>query len=460
MDRLLYLNRLLQRTRVFTRLFRKKRKLSSSQIIILGFSSVILLGTGLLMLPFSSRQGTATPFFDALFTSTSAVCVTGLVIYDTASYWSDFGQMILMLLIQVGGMGVITVAALFSILSGRKISLMQRSTMQEAISAPKVGGIVRLTGFIVKTALVTEFLGAAVMSPVFVRDFGIRGFWMALFHSVSAFCNAGFDLMGVRSRFSSLTGYSSEPVINLVIMLLIIIGGIGFLTWDDIRTKRWHLHKYRMQSKVILGTTAILLLIPALFFYFYEFKALEPVERFWASVFQAVTPRTAGFNTVNLSDMSEAGLSIVIVLMLIGGSPGSTAGGMKTTTVAVLFAAAVSTFSRNEDTHLFGRRVEQEVVKNAATILIMYAVLFFTGGLVISIAEGLPMLDCLFEAASAIGTVGLSMGITAELGGLSRGILILLMFLGRVGGLTLVFAAMSGTRTNVSKLPREKITVG
>lgn len=438
----------------------KKRKLTSFQVIILGFSGVILLGTFLLMLPLSSRSGIWTPFFDALFTSTSAVCVTGLVVHDTATYWSSFGQFVILLLIQIGGMGVISVATVFAMISGKKISLMQRSTMQESIAAPKVGGIVRLLNFIVKITLLIELAGAAVMAPVFCRDFGIKGLWMALFHSVSAFCNAGFDLMGMQAPFSSLTGYAQQPVINLTIMVLIIVGGIGFLTWDDIRTNRLHIHKYRMQSKVILLTTAILLVLPAVYFYFCEFTFLEPGERFIISVFQAVTPRTAGFNTVDLTGISEAGQWIIIVLMLIGGSPGSTAGGMKTTTVAVLFATAVSTFCRKEDTNFFGRRIDDSVVKHAATILLMYLVLFFFGGFVISITEGLPMLTCLFETASAVGTVGLSLGITSELGLLSRLILILLMFFGRVGGLTLIFAALSGTKKTATKLPQEKITVG
>ena len=246
-----------------------KRKLTSFQIIIIGFSGVIIFGTFLLMLPFSSRSGLATPFFEALFTSTSAVCVTGLIIHDTATYWSVFGQIVILLLIQIGGMGVITVAASFAMISGRKISLMQRSTMQEAISAPKVGGIVRLTGFIVRVTLVMELLCAAVMAPVFCRDFGKKGLWMALFHSVSAFCNAGFDLLGVRTPFSSLTSYAANPVINFTIMFLIVVGGIGFLTWDDIRANRLHLRKYRMQSKVILCTTAVLLIVPAMYFYFF-----------------------------------------------------------------------------------------------------------------------------------------------------------------------------------------------
>jgi len=438
----------------------KKRRLTSFQIIILGFSGVILIGTFLLMLPVSSQAGVITSFTDALFTSTSAVCVTGLVLHDTATYWSTFGQFVILLLIQIGGMGVITVAASFAIISGRKISLMQRSTMQEAISAPKVGGIVRLTGFIVRSTLLIELLGAAAMAPVLCRNFGLKGLWMALFHSISAFCNAGFDLMGTEAPFSSLTGYVAEPVTNVTIMLLIIVGGIGFLTWDDIRTNRLQLHKYRMQSKVILCTTALLLAVPAIYFYFFEFASLAPGERIFASLFQSVTPRTAGFNTADLSALSESGQSVMITLMLIGGNPGSTAGGMKTTTVAVLFATAVSTFCRKEHTHFFSRRIDDDVIKNAATILLMYLLLFFFGGLFISRMEGLPVLTCLFETASAVGTVGLSLGITPSLGTLSRVILIILMFFGRVGGLTLIFAALSGKQKNVSKLPCEKITVG
>ena len=437
-----------------------KRKLTSFQIIIIGFFCVIIFGTFLLMLPFSSRSGLATPFFEALFTSTSAVCVTGLIIHDTATYWSVFGQIVILLLIQIGGMGVITVAASFAMISGRKISLMQRSTMQEAISAPKVGGIVRLTGFIVRVTLVMELLCAAVMAPVFCRDFGKKGLWMALFHSVSAFCNAGFDLLGVRTPFSSLTSYAANPVINFTIMFLIVVGGIGFLTWDDIRANRLHLRKYRMQSKVILCTTAVLLIVPAMYFYFFEFDDLTRKERLLSSLFQAVTPRTAGFNTVELTDLSEAGQFITIALMLIGGSPGSTAGGLKTTTIAVLFTTAISTFRRRENANIFGRRIDDDVVKNATTISLMYITLCCTGGLIISVSEGLPMITCLFETASAVGTVGLSLGITPELNLLSRVVLILLMFFGRVGGLTLIFAALSSAQKKVSRLPKEKITVG
>lgn len=442
-------------------LLHKKKHITTFQIIILGFAGVILLGALLLMLPISSRSGSATPFNEALFTSTSAVCVTGLIVQDTATYWSSFGQAVIIVLIQIGGLGVVTVAASFALLSGRKISLMQRSTMQEAIAAPKVGGIVRLTSFILKATFLFELIGAVVMMPVFCRDFGVKGIWMAFFHSISAFCNAGFDIMGTQdSLYPSLTSYVGNPVINITIMLLIVIGGIGFLTWEDVYTNRHHFRRYRMQSKVIIITTALLILIPAIFFYLYEFADLPVGERILGSFFQSVTPRTAGFNTVNLAAMSGAAQAIMIFLMLIGGSPGSTAGGMKTTTFAVLLANAFAIFRRMADAQFWGRRIEDGVIKNAATILMMYLTLFFGGALVISVTEGLPLGTCLYETASAIGTVGLTLGITPQLGLLSQIILIILMFFGRVGGLTLIYAALSGANKIHSKLPQEKITVG
>ena len=438
-----------------------KKNWSPFRIIILGFSAVILLGSLLLMLPLASRTGAVTPFLHALFTATSAVCVTGLVIYDTALYWSPFGQTIILVLIQIGGLGVVTVAGAFAILSGRKIGLMQRSTMQEAISAPNVGGIVRLTGFILKAVPVVELLGAAALFPVFYKEFGVvRGLWYALFHSVSAFCNAGFDLMGVKAPFSSLTDYAAQPVVSLVIALLIVVGGLGFLTWEDIRTNRHHLRRYRMQSKVILTVTAALILFPALYFFFFEFSAAPLGERALLSFFQSVTPRTAGFNTADLTAMSETGQFLITILMLIGGSPGSTAGGMKTTTLAVLLAAALAVFRRRSQPHFFHRRVSGDTVIQASTILMMYLVLFLTGGLIISRMEGLPLLTCLFETASAIGTVGLTLGITPGLTPLSHLILIALMFFGRVGGLTLIYAALTRVQSCCSRLPQERITVG
>lgn len=443
-----------------------KKRLTSFQIIIVGFLFVILTGSILLMLPVSAREGKVTPFLDALFTATSATCVTGLVIHDTATYWSAFGQAVILILIQIGGMGVVTLAVAIAVISGRKIGLMQRSTMQEAIAAPSVGGIVRLTGFILRATILIEMTGALLMLPVFWKDFTFtKGIWYAVFHSISAFCNAGFDLMGSTNPFSSLTGYAGNGIINAVVMGLIIIGGIGFLTWDDVKCKGIHIRKYRMQSKVILIMAVIMIVFPFLFFFFGEFSSqtwssMTLREKFLAALFQAVTPRTAGFNTIDLTLFSEAGQTIIIILMLIGGSPGSTAGGMKTTTVAVLFMTSFAVFKRKEDTECFGRRIEEGTIKYAATILMMYLTLFMTGGILISCIEGLPIRTCLFETASAIGTVGLTLGITPGLGSISRLILIILMFLGRVGGLTLVFAAVSDKERNVIRLPKEKITVG
>ena len=443
-----------------------KLRISTFQIILLGFMLVIAVGAILLSLPAASKKGEGLRVMDAVFTSTSAVCVTGLVVHDTATYWSSFGQAVIAVLIQIGGMGVVTVAIAIVMLTGGKIGIMQRSTLQESIAAPKVGGIVRFIGFILRTMVIIELIGAAVMAPVFVARFGVkRGLFYSLFHSVSAFCNAGFDLMGSEGEFSSLTAFTSQPLINITVMLLIIFGGLGFLTWDDIRTNKIHFKSYRMQSKVIIIYTFALIILPALYFFFVEFSrqrwsGLSEDERVYASLFQAVAPRTAGFNTVDMSKLSDVGQAMTIILMLIGGSPGSTAGGMKTTTVAVLLASAVSVFRHREDPQCFGRRIEGAAVRNAAAIFTIYIVLFLSGGFIISEIEGLPLGTCLFETASAIGTVGLTLGITPELGMFSRVILILLMILGRVGGLTFVFATVSGRGMGYSRYPQEKITVG
>ncbi|MBO4326456.1 MAG: Trk family potassium uptake protein [Clostridia bacterium] len=428
--------------------------------IIIGFALVAILGAVLLSLPISSHERVYTRFDEALFTSTSAVCVTGLVVKDTASYWSAFGQAIILVLIQIGGLGVITVAAAFALIARKRISIMQRSTIQEAISAPKIGGIVRLTLFILIMTVAFETIGAVAMMPEFIARFGGKGVWMAFFHSISAFCNAGFDVMGAETgNFSSLSGFASSPLINIVVMLLIVIGGIGYITWDDIRNNKLHFKRYTVQTKMILVTSAALIIVPAVFFFIFEFSDLAPGKRILVSLFQAVTPRTAGFNTVDLNEMTGAGRVIIIVLMLIGGSPGSTAGGMKTTTAAVLFCSMVSVFRRKHETGVFGRRIDPSVSHVAAAILMLYLTLFIGSGLVISTVEGLPVNVCLFETASAVGTVGLSLGITPGLGLASKLILIVLMFIGRVGGLTIIYAAISD-RKDSSRLPLGKVTVG
>lgn len=438
-----------------------QNKLSSFQIIILGFAGVIVLGALLLMLPISTQNGAVTPFSKTLFTATSAVCVTGLIVFDTASYWSGFGQLIILIMIQIGGLGVISVASFLSMLAGRKISLMQRQTMQNALSAPQMGGIVKLTRFIFLVSFAIEGIGALLLMPVFMTKYGIRGIWMAVFHSVSAFCNAGFDLMGNQTgQYSSLTSFAGSGYVTLVICFLILIGGIGFLTWKDIAVKKTHFKEYSMQTKVILVTTAILIVIPAVFFFFSDF-ANEPLkDRICMSVFQAVTPRTAGFNTADLNKMSDAGRSVMMLLMLIGGSPGSTAGGMKTTTIAVLFANAIAVFRKRQNANCYGRRIDDSTVKNASAILFMYVFFSMLSAIIISITDGIPMQMGMFETFSAIGTVGLTLGITPTLSAVSRFVLILLMFFGRVGGLTIIYAAFSQKDASTLKYPMENITVG
>jgi len=387
------------------------------------------------MLPISTTAGCVTPFNETLFTATSAVCVTGLVVQDTGSYWSTFGQAVILVLIQIGGLGVVTVAASFALLSGRKISLMQRSTMKDAISAPKVGGIVRLTRFILRGTFLIELLGVLAMLPAFCRDYGWRGVWMAVFHSISAFCNAGFDILGTENNlYPSLTGYAGSPGINITIMLLIVIGGIGFLTWGGPRCDRL------------------------------EQSCLNPLSKGKRIKVYEEEQQRRKDDQCECRDKDHLALHPVavklILLMLIGGSPGSTAGGMKTTTLAVLVANAAATFRRRESAQFFGRRVDCGAVKTAATILMMYLALFFGGAAFISVYENLPLSACLYETASAVGTVGLTLGITPQLRIPSQIVLITLMYLGRVGGLTLIYAALSGKKATVAKLPQEQITIG
>ena len=421
------------------RLFGKYR-MTTFQIIAFGFIALILIGTLLLSLPFASRKAGSVGFLDCLFTATSAVCVTGLVVQDTAACWSPFGQAVILTLIQIGGVGVVTAAVSLAFLSGRKIGLMQRSVMQESISAPQVGGIVRLTRFIVLSSLGMEAVGALLLIPSMIPHFGVgKGIWYAVFHSVSAFCNAGFDLMGAQEPFSSLT---------------------GFLVWNDVREHGFHWKQYRLQSKAALFTSAWLVVLPALWLFFFEMEQIPAGKRILPALFQSVTLRTAGFNTVDLNHISRSGQALMIVCMLVGGSPGSTAGGMKTTTLAVLLTTAFAVFRRKEQVTFGGRRIADDTVRQAIAILMMYLLLFFGSGLIISRIEGLPLMSCLFETASAIGTVGLTLGITSHVSVASRLILIVLMFLGRVGGLTLIYAAQSVKKGTQSTLPLEKITVG
>ncbi len=436
-------------------------RFSASQLILFGFADVIIIGTLLLMLPASSADHSSCCFQDALFTATSAVCVTGLVLRDTWTGWSSFGHVVILSLIQVGGMGAVMVLSSVFILMGRRIGLKHRSIMQDSISAPQTGGVIRLTRFILLVFVVSEGLGTLIMFPVFAKDFGFaKGLWFAFFHSVSAMCNAGFDLLGEKGEFSSLAYYSSNPCIILTIAGLIIWGGLGFLTWKDLFENRLRFRRYSLQTKLILSVTVVLILLPALLFFFLEFSGQPMQERVLSSLFTSVTPRTAGFSSVDMNKMSESGRLLIIILMLIGAAPGSTAGGMKVTTVGVVILTLAAVFRQERDTEFFNRRIDDETIRSALCICILYLSLFLTAGMLISRIEGMPLLDCIFECASAIGTVGLSLGMTAQIGLASKLILVLLMYLGRVGGLTLVYAVIPHIHDGNARRIAEKVTVG
>jgi trk system potassium uptake protein TrkH len=436
-------------------------RLSGAQTILLGFIILILAGAFLLMLPFSSRSGEWTSITDALFTATSASCVTGLVLYDTWSHWTWFGQLVIISLIQIGGMGVVTMTTVLSKIVGKRLGLQARTTMQEAVSAPNLGEIMKYTRFIFLGCLIFEALGAIAMSPVFISEYGpLKGIWLSVFTSISAFCNAGFDLNGTHGEFSSMTPYMDNPIIVITLVFLILTGGLGFLTWMDIRKHGFKFYKYSTQSKLILVMELILVLVPMVYLWFGEYSGYPANQRFLASLFQAVTPRTAGFNTTDYNDFSGTGVVMTVILMLIGGAPGSTAGGMKITTVTILFLTMLAFFKREKSPAVFKRRITTEAIYGAVAVFMLDIMLAVLGSMSIAKIEHRAFLTALFESASAVGTVGLSMGITPTLHTISKYILIILMYTGRVGGLTLVFAAITRKSTGNRQYPADNIAVG
>ena len=431
------------------------------QKILLGFAVLILFGAILLMLPIASNEGVYTPFLKALFTSTSASCVTGLIVYDTATHWSLFGQAVILFLIQIGGLGVVVAVTSIILLSGKRIGYSHRNTLANSISINSQGGIMKMLLFLLKWTGIIELFFASLLATQFIPEFGVkRGLWYSIFHSVSAFCNAGFDLMGIKEPFSSLSDYVGNPLINISIMSLILLGGLGFVTWQDIAKNKGNFHRYRLQSKIILSTTIFLVLLPALFYFFLEFREMPMESRILASLFTAVTPRTAGFNTVDFSKFSDSGIFLQILLMLVGAAPGSTGGGMKMTTMTVLFLTSVAIFRNNSRTEAFGRTIPGEVIRNATTIAFMYISLCVLSGMFISLHEHLPLLTTCFETASAIATVGLTLGITPKLSPVSHLLLIFLMYIGRVGGLCLIYAVFPNINPNKGRLVEENVIVG
>lgn len=436
-----------------------------ARLIAILFAFIILLGAALLTLPIASRSGISTPFIDTLFTATSSNCVTGLIVYDTYSHWSLFGQIVILLLIQIGGLGFMSLATIFALILKRKIGLKNRMLLQESAGSFKLGGVVKLTKHILLGTLIIEGLGAVLLAFRFCPKMGFwEGLYNAVFHSVSAFCNAGFDLMGKYKQFSSLTTFGGDPYVCLIIASLIVIGGLGFLVWEDIYTHKWRYGRYMLHTKVVLFTTAVLIAAGAVLIFVVEsddsMVNMNIADRIVNSVFQSVTPRTAGFNSVDMSLVSDSTIFLTIILMIIGGSPGSTAGGIKTTTAFIMLAATISTLKNKSDISAFRRRFEESMFKKACTILVIYAGISVSGIALISLFQNLPLKDVVFEVFSAIGTVGISLGITPELSEFSKLVIILLMYFGRVGVLSIIFAFIKTTKPVPLQYPQEKLMIG
>ena len=457
--------RLLRKARLF---IQYKIRMSTAQIIAGGFLMIILAGTILLMLPAATRTGVSTGFIDALFTATSATCVTGLVVFDTYSYWSVFGQLVILFMIQIGGLGFMTMGAVFAFVLKSKISFRQRLVMSESIGLDMTSGVVRMTQHILIGTLIFESIGALILAVRFIPEFGLwNGIYKGVFHAVSAFCNSGMDLMGQRVAFSSLTAYVGDWTVNLTIMLLIIIGGTGFYVWEDI----YHAKSYKalsLHSKIVLTMNLFLILVGALLIFGMDYNnpqtlgPLSPAAKGLASLFQSVTSRTAGFNTIDLASLSVASTFTMILLMFIGGAPGSTAGGIKTTTLGLLFFTAVSSLRGSKDINAFSRRMEPMAVRRAITIVLIALTVIASGIMLLSGTNPeLSFLEVVFEVVSAFGTVGLSLGVTPSLGAVSKIALACIMFFGRVGVVTIMLSlTIKGFRAkNTVRYPVGRILI-
>ena len=442
-----------------------RRKINEGQVLAFGFLVVILIGAGLLRLPIASRDHVPIPWINAIFTASSATCVTGLVVYDTYTQFTVFGQTVILLMIQIGGLGFMTVATMFSMFMGRKIGLMERGLMKESIGTLQVGGIVRILKHVLIGTAMIEGLGALMLSIRFIPDMGFAtGVYYGIFHSISAFCNAGFDIMGRFGPYSSLVPYQGDVLVNIVVMTLILIGGLGFVVWEDLYVKRFRFSRMNLHTKAVLVFTAVLILGGAVLFFVFErnhtLQGMPLGTRIMASFFQAITPRTAGFNTVNIADLSGGGKLLTMLLMAIGGSPGSTAGGLKTTTVLVLVLAVFSYVRSQEDVNYMGRRLEAGITRKAFTIATVYLMTAIIAVLLIVGMQPFVMEDAAFEVVSAISTVGLTVGITPSLNTPAKIIISLLVYLGRVGAISVLMAfAHSHTGLNTKK-PIDRVIVG
>lgn len=449
---------------------RKGTKLQPVQILSIGFAAVIVGGALLLSLPISSSTGEFTPLIDCLFTSTSAVCVTGLVTLDTGTHWSMLGQMIIMVLIQIGGLGFMTFGTMFAILLGRRISFRNRLIIQEAYNAFRLQGIVKMVLYVIGITFSIEAVGAIFLSSQFIPVFGLaKGIYYGVFHAVSAFCNAGFDLLGGFSgEFSSITYFYNNPVFILTIAMLIILGGLGFAVVTELLHMK-SIRKLSLNTKVVLTATGILTVLGAIIFFAFEYnnpKTLGPMgagDKILSSVFASVTPRTAGFNSISLADMTHAGKFLTILLMFIGASPGSTGGGIKTTTAALLFITVLSVIKGRDDAELYHKRIAKGLVYRALAITTISFIVVCIVTIVLSATQNSGIFEeYLYEAVSAFGTVGLSLGLTQRLNSIGKIAIMITMYIGRVGPLTLAFAfTFRNQKAGANmKYPEDKILVG
>lgn len=443
-----------------------KRHLNQVQYIIVGFIIIIAFGTLLLMLPIASEDNTSSTFLDSMFTAVSSTCVTGLVTVDTSMHWSVFGQIVILCMIQIGGLGFMTIGVGLTIFLKRRISLRQRGLMQESVNALQIGGVVRLAKSIIKGTFIIEGVAALLLGIRFSFDFGfIKGMYYGIFHSVSAFCNAGFDLMGKSSgAFASLVDYRDDYFVTGIIMILIVVGGIGFIVWDDLRHKKLNFKKYLLHTKIVLVTTAVMLVGGCVVFWILEndgvLSGMNVAQKFNSSMFASVTARTAGFNTTDIGMYTDATKFFYMILMFIGGSPGSTAGGIKTVTVFVLAIYLISSLRGKASSEAFGRRISNETVKKASLVFLINMSVSLVAIIVIAANQQINIIDIMFEVFSAIGTVGLTSGITRELVTGSKIIIMFLMFCGRVGSLSFAMSFMEKQKTAKVMLPEENINVG
>ncbi len=434
------------------------------RLILLSFLSIIILGTILLSTPLASQTGERTPILIALFTATSATCVTGLVAVDTGTHWSLFGQIVILLLFQFGALGLITLATSFTVFLGKKISLQGKRLAVESTNHFSYQGILSLVRKVILITLIAQFIGTILLSFRFVPKFGLRGIYLSLFHTVSAFCNAGFDIMG---NFTSLTRFNQDPYVLFVISLLIITGGLGFIVWDNLidykKTKILYLH-----TKIVLILSLILIFIGGLLFFILEHSnpltigELSTSNQITSSMFQSVTTRTAGFNSIEISDMTDASKMLTIILMFIGAGPGSTAGGIKITTFAIILIAIFSEIRGLHKTVIFNQKITRTIVFKALAIIGLagFLITIVTASLLL-IENNYPFIDLLFEATSAFGTVGLSSISTPNLTNLSRLIITFMMFIGRIGPLTFAISIALRKKKHADKIyPEGKVMVG